>query len=90
MLQRERPTVLCADIAMPVVDGFEFLRRVRALPVDQGGATPAIALTAYVRGEDGERALSAGFQMHLRKPVEPIELVTACANLAEMAKLEAI
>jgi PAS domain S-box-containing protein len=90
MLQRERPTVLCADIAMPVVDGFEFLRRVRALPVDQGGATPAIALTAYVRGEDGERALSAGFQMHLPKPVEPIELVTACANLAEMAKLEAI
>ncbi len=66
--------VLLCDIAMPDEDGYEVIRKVRALPPDKGGAIPAIALTAHSRVEDRVRALAAGFQMHIVKPVEPDEL----------------
>jgi signal transduction histidine kinase/CheY-like chemotaxis protein len=77
-----RPDVLVSDIAMPVEDGYSLIRKVRALPVEQGGQTPALALTAYARGEDRARALAAGFQMYLAKPVETAELLNAVARLA--------
>jgi CheY-like chemotaxis protein len=67
---------------MPGEDGYELIRRVRELPADRGGRTPAAALTAFARGEDRRRALRAGFQMHLAKPVEIQELATVVASLA--------
>jgi CheY-like chemotaxis protein len=63
-------------------DGYDFIRRVRGLPPERGGRTPAGALTAYGRLEDRMRALSAGFQLHAAKPVEPAELVAVVASLA--------
>jgi PAS domain S-box-containing protein len=82
LLQRERPMVLLSDIGMPGEDGYEFIRRVRLLPAANGGGTPAAALTAFARSEDRTRALRAGYQSHVAKPVEPSELVTVVASLA--------
>jgi CheY-like chemotaxis protein len=76
-----QPEVIVSDIAMPEVDGYAFIRRVRALAPEAGGRTPAVALTALARPKDRVRALSAGFQTHLPKPVDPSELVLAVANL---------
>jgi CheY-like chemotaxis protein len=76
------PDVLVSDIGMPEMDGFAFIQEVRRLPPDRGGWTPAIALTAYTRNEDGRRAFASGFQTLLAKPVEPSYLVAAVANLA--------
>jgi CheY-like chemotaxis protein len=80
-VERERPHVLISDIGMRGVDGFEFLRRVRALEPARGGRTPAIALTAFARSEDRTRALQAGFLVHLSKPVEPSELVATVGRV---------
>jgi signal transduction histidine kinase/ActR/RegA family two-component response regulator len=80
-LERARPHLLISDIGMPGVDGYEFLRRVRCLPPERGGRTPAVALTAYARSEDRLRALQAGYQTHLSKPVEPAELIAVVASL---------
>ncbi|MFY0566847.1 ATP-binding protein [Archangium lansingense] len=80
-LKREPPDLLVSDIGMPDEDGYTLIRRVRALPPAQGGQVPAAALTAYTRLEDRTRALSAGFQVYVPKPVDPIELVMALANL---------
>ncbi|MBA3830315.1 MAG: response regulator [Chthoniobacterales bacterium] len=77
-----RPDVLLSDIEMPNEDGYDLLRQVRALPADEGGRTPAAALTAYARVADRTRALRAGFQLHVPKPVEPSELLAVVANLA--------
>ena len=74
--------VLISDIGMPEVDGYELIRRVRALPKASGGDVPAAALTAYSRPDDRTRSLLAGYQTHVRKPVEPIELVAVVAALA--------
>ncbi len=82
LVQRERPDVLVSDIGMPGMDGYELLRRVRALGVAQGGAVPAIALTAFARSEDRMRALRAGFRVHVAKPVDPAELVATVASVA--------
>jgi len=76
-----KPDVLIADIGMPVEDGYSLIRKVRALPGDRGGQTPALALTAYARTEDRIRALSAGYQMHLAKPVDRIELAAVVSRL---------
>jgi CheY-like chemotaxis protein len=70
---------------MPKEDGYELIRRVRELPPLAGGKTPAIALTAYARTEDRLRALRAGFEMHVSKPVELTELVVVIANLVRRA-----
>lgn len=82
MLQRERPDVLLSDIALEGEDGYSLIRKVRSLSQDKGGRIPAAALTAYGRLEDRMRALSAGFQLHAAKPVEPAELVAVVASLA--------
>jgi CheY-like chemotaxis protein len=67
---------------MPEIDGYEFLRRVRGLGPGQGGNVPAVALTAFARSEDRTRAILAGYQMYLAKPVEPAELTAVVASLA--------
>jgi PAS domain S-box-containing protein len=85
-VEAERPDVLVSDIGMPDEDGYAFIRRVRALGPDRGGQVPAAALTAYAKGEDGHRVLSAGFQVHLPKPVQPAELATVVATLAGRAR----
>jgi CheY-like chemotaxis protein len=74
--------VIVSDIAMPVVDGYELMRRVRALDEACGGQTPAVALTAYAGDGDRAQALRAGYQRHLSKPVEPRELLQIIADLA--------
>ncbi|HEX5689026.1 MAG TPA: ATP-binding protein, partial [Roseiflexaceae bacterium] len=78
-----RPDVLVSDIAMPGEDGYWLIRALRELPADHGGATPAAALTAYVRLEERMRVLAAGFQMYLPKPVEPAELRNVVARLSQ-------
>ncbi|MBS1812340.1 MAG: response regulator [Acidobacteria bacterium] len=75
------PDLLVSDISMPDEDGYMLIRKIRNLPRSKGGAIPAVALTAFGRMEDRVRALSAGFQMHLPKPVEPAELALVAANL---------
>jgi PAS domain S-box-containing protein len=75
--------VLISDIGMPGEDGYELIRKVRALPADGGGRVPAIALTAYARAEDRLQALRAGYQMHVPKPVELTELAAVVASLAK-------
>ncbi|MGQ0503140.1 MAG: ATP-binding protein [Panacagrimonas sp.] len=76
-----RPELMISDIGMPVMDGYELMRLIRTLPSDEGGKTPAIALTAFARSEDRSRALLAGYQLHLAKPIEAAELVAAAASL---------
>jgi PAS domain S-box-containing protein len=82
LLESWRPDVLLSDIGMPGEDGYDLIRRVRELPAERGGRTPAAALTAFARGEDRRRALRAGFQMHVAKPVDLQELATVVASLA--------
>ena len=84
-VERWRPDVLVADIGMPVEDGYGLIRKVRALPKERGGQTPALALTAYARTEDRVRAISEGYQLHLAKPVDRVELATVVASLASRA-----
>jgi PAS domain S-box-containing protein len=77
-----KPDVLVSDIGLPMVDGYQLMRRIRELDDSRGGRTPAIAVTAYTRGDDARRAFLAGFQMHLGKPIDPDALVAMVANLA--------
>lgn len=76
-----RPDILISDIGMPEVDGYDLIRRVRALPAEKGGAVPAIALTGYAEEADRERAMSAGYQRHAAKPVEPSALAVMMTHL---------
>ncbi len=82
MLQAWRPHVLLSDIGMPDGDGYELIRRVRELPEERGGRTPAAALTAYAGPADRARALAEGYHLHVAKPVEPAELAAVVAGLA--------
>jgi PAS domain S-box-containing protein len=82
LLETLRPDVLVTDIAMPGADGYELIRRLRARSTAQGRDVPAVALTAHARPEDRARALAAGFQAHLAKPVEPAALARVVASLA--------
>lgn len=81
-----RPDVLLADIGMPVRDGYWLIRQVRQLAPERGGRVPAVALTAFARHEDRLRTLSAGFQTHVAKPVEPAELVAVIASLCQLRR----
>jgi PAS domain S-box-containing protein len=83
LVQRVKPDVLISDIGMPGEDGYELMRKVRALPRAKGGKVPALALTAYARAEDRLSALRAGYQMHIAKPIELTELVAVVASLTE-------
>ncbi len=77
MLAQKRPNVIISDIGMPGQDGYQFMHGLRK----DGILTPAIALTAFARPEDRMRALQAGYQMHLAKPVDPAELITVVGSM---------
>lgn len=81
-LREFRPDVLVSDIGLPIVDGYTLMRQIRALSADEGGRIPAIALTAYAGADDARKAFSAGYQLHLAKPVDPSELAARVAYLA--------
>jgi len=81
MIAATPPSVLVSDIGMPHEDGYQLMRQVRLLPAEQGGQIPALALTAYARGVDAERAFDAGYQRHVAKPVDPLLLVQLVAGL---------
>jgi hypothetical protein len=80
-LSRREFNVLVSDIGMPHQDGYDLIHAVRALPAEQNGRIPAIALTAYAHAQDRMRAILAGFQLHVAKPAEPAELITMVASL---------
>jgi len=81
LIESQRFDLMISDIGMPNEDGYALIRRVRLRAAADGGNMPAVALTAYARSEDRIRALRAGYQMHLVKPVEPTELLTVVASL---------
>jgi CheY-like chemotaxis protein len=82
------PDVIVSDIGMPDEDGYSLIRSIRTLPVEEKKDVPAIALTAFARNEDRTRALVAGFNLHMAKPVEPDALVRAVLELAGHARGE--
>ncbi len=81
ILQSQMPDVVISDIGMPEKDGYQFIREVRRLPAIHGGETPAIALSAFAHSEDRTRAMMAGYQVHLSKPVESNELIASIDSL---------
>ena len=81
LIGERRPDILISDIGMPEIDGYELLRRVKALATSSAEKIPAIALTAFARRQDRTRALHAGFLAHLAKPVEPAELIAVIASI---------
>ena len=87
MLESIKPDVLVADIGMPEMDGFELIKRVRAMASPHVRDVPAAALTAFARSEDRTKALKHGFEMHLAKPVDPGELVASVATLVRRSRI---
>ncbi|HVL67388.1 MAG TPA: ATP-binding protein [Vicinamibacterales bacterium] len=85
LVQEWQPQLVISDIEMPGEDGYSFISRVRQLPGCSGRELPAIALTAYARAEDRIRALAAGFQMHVPKPVDPAELIAVIRAVVPQA-----
>ena len=85
-LENEKFDILISDIGMPNKSGYDLIKKLRQLPPEQNGRIPAVALTAYARVEDRMRALSAGFQMHVPKPIEPAELIMIIASLTNWNK----
>ncbi len=88
LLKREKPDVIISDVSMPDQDGYEFISEVRQLSPENGGSTPAVALTAFARADDMAKAISAGYQKHLCKPVDSHELITAINQLVEATKTQ--
>jgi CheY-like chemotaxis protein len=85
-LDQWKPDVLVSDIRIAGEDGYDLIRRLRALVPEEGGSIPAIALTGYASANDAARANSAGFDLHIPKPVSPSELVATVASLAAKAR----
>ncbi len=85
MLPTVRPDVLVCDIGLPDIDGYELMQRVRALDPAQGGTIPAVAVTAFARPEDRTRALRAGYQAHIAKPVRPADLIAIVRSFGDLA-----
>jgi CheY-like chemotaxis protein len=83
ILQRELPDVLVADIEMPGEDGYSLVRRIRTMPSERGGRIPALALTAHAGAHDFAKVMSAGFQRHVPKPLQPLELIKAIETLTK-------
>jgi signal transduction histidine kinase/CheY-like chemotaxis protein len=81
VFEGELPDVLLSDIGMPDQDGYELMRKLRALPPERGGNTPAIALTGYASRKDRDRALNSGYQQHMAKPIEQVDMIKAIAAL---------
>jgi PAS domain S-box-containing protein len=86
ILERETVHILISDIGMPEYDGYQLIQAIRSLPRQDVRNVMAIALTAYARADDRQRALLAGYQMHLAKPVDPRELIAGIASLLNLAK----
>jgi PAS domain S-box-containing protein len=84
LLRQEKPEVILSDIGMPGHDGYQFIQWVRSLNPHEGGNAPAAAFTAFARPEDRARALEAGFQIHLVKPVKPTQLIATVTQLLEI------
>jgi CheY-like chemotaxis protein len=82
VLQHWKPHVVVSDIAMPEESGYVLMRAIRGLTPEEGGMIPALALTAYAGADDVKLALSAGFSAHVAKPIEPVGLALAVADLA--------
>jgi len=80
-LEREVPDILVSDLAMPDQDGHELIRSIRGRPATSGGLVPAISVTAYARPGDAADSLLSGFQIHLTKPIDPVELFSAVERL---------
>jgi CheY-like chemotaxis protein len=85
-----RPDVLVSDVGLPELDGYDLIRRIRALPEVQGGETPAIAVTGYVSIQDQSLALSAGYQEHLPKPIDTDKLINSILKLSRGGKHSSI
>jgi CheY-like chemotaxis protein len=83
LLQEKRPDVLLSDIEMPGQSGYDLLAKVRALPSDQGGSTPAVALTAHACSEDRARGVTAGYETYVTKPARFEQLAAAIAAVAD-------
>lgn len=86
LFKKWRPDVLISDLAMPVEDGFTLIRKIRAMTAEQGGETPAAALTAYAREEDSREALAAGFHSHVAKPIDPKMLAATVCELVRRTR----
>lgn len=82
-ITQRSPDVMLCDIGMPGEDGYQLIQKVRALAIDKGGGTAAVALTAYSRDEDRQKSLELGFRFHLSKPIEPMRIVELVAALAK-------
>ena len=80
-LNGETPDLMISDIGMPRVDGYELMRRIRAMQAPEQSGLPAIALTAFARGEDAAKARQAGYGVHLPKPVDPTRLFSTIASV---------
>lgn len=78
------PNILLSDLGMPLMDGYILIRQIRTMPEEQGGQIPAIALTAFAADINKQQVLAAGFNRHIAKPVEPLQLVTLIASVLEM------
>jgi len=87
LVEARRPDLVISDIGMPLVDGFEVIRRIRSMPDRETAAVPAIALTAFSRREDQQRALEAGFDDYLTKPVAPATLLQTVAAIVARRNL---
>ena len=85
IFEQWRPDVLISDIGLPGEDGYSLIAKIRALAPERGGRVPALALTAYAQAQDRDRALAAGFQLHIPKPVDPAELAQAIASLTSQS-----
>src|SRR4029079_5000347 len=80
-----RPDILISDVGLPEKDGYDLIRHIRSLPKDEGGQTPAIALTGYAGMNDQLQALRAGYQEHLAKPIDTEKLISAIVDLSKVA-----
>ena len=87
ILEKEDVNIVISDIGMPDFDGYELIRKIRSMPSNTVRNLPAIALTAYARADDRQRALLAGFQMHVSKPVDPRELIAGIASLLNLSAM---
>jgi CheY-like chemotaxis protein len=83
-----RPDIIVSDLEMPGCDGYELMRQIRSLPADNGGTTPAIALSAHVRESDRAKARAAGFNAHVAKPMRAMRLIEAIRGAIDSVKRE--
>ena len=83
LLATTRPDVIISDISMPGFNGYQFIEELRRRSPEEGGRTPALALTAHTRTKDQEKALAAGFNLHLSKPMRALQLIASICELVE-------